>query len=293
MKSCKVVGFFALGGESVTGWQIGEKIREIFPFWDNGSRICSLLLAITAALTNFKNIFTQDSSKAAHWTVNLENLKNANEILEAVPDQENFIVAGRFRKSLRGLVDLGFELKEMSPRQIQAILLERTTIEDTKSVELTVKSDTEDTEPPAKKSLSDEGYNSPNRKYHEVKPEIPTSPINYLQNFSRFPQMVQNSAFTNLQLMKTASLLQSNPFYPQVPAFYSMLPFLNHQNAHVTPFLMGEGSRQAEAVSQNSPNDERKYTRHAKPPYSYSSIIMLALLTDEARALPLREIVRR
>ena len=33
--------------------------------------------------------------------------------------------------------------------------------------------------------------------------------------------------------------------------------------------------------------------RHPKPPYSYSSIIMLALLTEETRQLPLRKIIER
>ena len=34
-------------------------------------------------------------------------------------------------------------------------------------------------------------------------------------------------------------------------------------------------------------------SRHPKPPYSYSSIIMLALLTEETRQLPLRKIIER
>lgn len=42
-----------------------------------------------------------------------------------------------------------------------------------------------------------------------------------------------------------------------------------------------------------SGNSSRKYTRHPKPPYSYSSIIMLALLTEESRQLPLRKIIER
>ena len=110
-----------------------------------------------------------------------------------------------------------------------------------KSVVTLVKSDGEEAELPAKKSLSDEGYNSPNRKNETLH-----APMNYLSSISRFPPIVQNSAFTNLQLMKTASLLQSNHFYPQVPAFYSMLPFLNPHNSQNTQFFMGESQRKVD-----------------------------------------------
>ena len=30
-----IVAYMALGNESVTGWQIGEKLRALFPFFDN------------------------------------------------------------------------------------------------------------------------------------------------------------------------------------------------------------------------------------------------------------------
>ena len=58
-----VVAFLALGGESVTSWQIGEKLRELFPYWGNGNRIFSLLLSITSALTNMGEVFVQDTTK--------------------------------------------------------------------------------------------------------------------------------------------------------------------------------------------------------------------------------------
>ena len=50
--------------------------------------------------------------------------------------------------------------------------------------------------------------------------------------------------------------------------------------------------RSSQALTSSS-SSSRKYTRHPKPPYSYSSIIMLALLTEESRQLPLRKIIER
>ena len=61
-----VVAFLALGGESVTSWQIGEKLRELFPYWGNGNRIFSLLLSITSALTNMGEVFVQDTTKVKY-----------------------------------------------------------------------------------------------------------------------------------------------------------------------------------------------------------------------------------
>ena len=78
--------------------------------------------------------------------------------------------------------------------------------------------------------------------------------------------------------------------------------FQNHTPCkidEVKPSIIGRTS-QALSTSINSSNNggggggtSRKYTRHPKPPYSYSSIIMLALLTEESRQLPLRKIIER
>ena len=276
-----VVAYMALGNESVTGWQIGEKLRALFPYWDNGNRICSLLLSITAALTNFRQVFVQDPEKPAHWKINIDAIDESMDILQRHADEDNYLLVGNFVESLFPVIkNFGTTLRDLSSQQIQQLLFcnkPSNDIEDSQNAVI-------------RKTPSDEGYNSPVRKGDGVI----TPPFSRLPPTS-LPQMLQKNVFWMKNMASPFGYPGSlyNPLNLQ--GLYGMLPFLSQASMHNNLYMQQNVPLMTPPITPEpvSQSDERKYTRHAKPPYSYSSIIMLALLTEETRALPLREIVRR
>lgn len=284
-----IVAYMALGGKSVTGWQLGEKLRALFPYWDNGNRICSLLLSITASLTNLNHIFIQDPAKPAHWTVNLYSIHRSINILVKNPDEDNYLLADSFVDSLYPIIKkYGNSLHEFTIQRIQhSLLVDKNNIEeshddgipDVEIEDVTTLVQTARSQ----KTLSDEGYISPITKTDN---EMTLSPM------ANFPHMFQKNALM-MKNMTNPFVYSGSLYNPlQVPNFYSILPFLS-QASMQSGFYLPQMNIGRPLVVESNQTDDRKYTRHAKPPYSYSSIIMLALLTEETRALPLREIVRR
>jgi hypothetical protein len=188
----------------------------------------------------------------------LSSIEKIIEILHRQPDQENYLVAENFVPSLYPLIkNNGNNLNQLECSEIFKLILNQPRDED-EEVEI---EHVDVTPPKYIKTISDEGYNSPIAKQELISSH--SSP-QFQPIRMPYPSPIYNSI--------------GNPYF-------SFLPFFA-QNRMFPPMM----SHPSDLVVNS---DERKYTRHAKPPYSYSSIIMLALLTDEKRALPLREIVRR
>ena len=215
--------------------------------------------------------------QAAHWKVKIDSLRSDSDFLAKKVDQENYLFAGGFVSSLHPLLKThGHELHQLTARQIQQNLIST-------SNEPAVCGESESSKP-----LSDEGYNSPIAKSDELKSSTTVS-----APFSNFSPSV--FAKNPLWMKNLAFGYPRPPLYSpmQMPNVYNLLPFLSQAAMRPGCYLPTTLSNARQLIEHSNANDERKYTRHAKPPYSYSSIIMLALLTDESKALPLREIVRR